>query len=125
MRARIAQRRPGERYEWTLHGYVGRPRVVSHRATTLPIDDVRERKSALRQAVVRIVSRQSLRKVAGRGEAQGEAEVKQITEYVVIQRRMWKGTEEPWILWGTVQETALEDFQLAINPVIPKIQASA
>lgn len=126
MTARISLRRQEERYEWTLHSYVGRPRVVSHRATTLPIEDEKDRKTALRQAIVKVVSKQSLRKLDGHETRANtyQGEVKQITEYVVIQRRLWKGVEEPWIIWGTVQETTMEDWDLTISPKIPKIETA-
>lgn len=143
LRTRISHRAPNERFDWTLHQMIGKPRVVSNRAAMLPFG----KESALRQVVVKIRSRQSLgRKVVQPG-AKGKnvpsaparntsrnakssnredssqlgstsqedlvisshpGEEKEVTEYVVIQRRMWNGKEEPWILWGLTEETPLE-----------------
>ena len=69
--------------------------------------------SAMRQAVVRIQSRQSLARITGvrpDGQemvAKGTGEEKEIREYVVVQRRLWKGVEGPWTVWGTTEETSL------------------
>lgn len=43
----------------------------------------------------------------GRPDAlvQGTGEEKDISEYMVLQRRMWKEIEEPWMVWGTTEET--------------------
>lgn len=69
--------------------------------------------AAMRQAVVRIQSRQSLARILGVGPdgqeiiAKGTGQDKEIREYVVVQRRIWKGVEEPWVVWGTTEETNL------------------
>ena len=44
----------------------------------------------------------------GKGELElleGTDEVKERLEYLVIQKMMFDGVEEPWKLWGTVEET--------------------
>ena len=41
----------------------------------------------------------------GHGTHEHEREV---IEYVVLQRRMLKGVEEPWKLWGFVDKSTLE-----------------
>ena len=63
--------------------------------------------AALRQAVVRLQSRQSLAKLTDNGEVmEGTGEIKQVKEYVVVQRRMWKAKEEKtWQVWGTISES--------------------
>lgn len=67
--------------------------------------------SAIRQVVVRLQSRQSLARTVfsgpGRPEelVKGTGKGKPVSEYVVLQRRMWKGEEEPWMIWGTTEET--------------------
>ena len=72
--------------------------------------------AAMRQAVVRIQSRQSLAKITEVGPdgrekmAKGTGQEKEIREYVVLQRRIWKGVEEPWIVWGTTEETSLSQI---------------
>ena len=110
-RSRIAARSPTERIRWTLHQYTRAPRVVSHRAMMLPVKG-----AAMRQAVVRIQTRQSLAKITEVGPdgrekmAKGTGQEKEIREYVVLQRRIWKGVEEPWIVWGTTEETSLSQI---------------
>lgn len=62
--------------------------------------------SAVRQAVVRLQSQQTLAQVKSNGEVgEASAKVKEVKEYVVLQRRIWKEREEPWKVWGTVEET--------------------
>ncbi|MCJ1235962.1 hypothetical protein MMC14_003938 [Varicellaria rhodocarpa] len=101
-RSRIAKRPMGERLQWTLHKQVRTPRVVSHRAVVLPMVEG----AALRQAVVRLESRQSLARMRQDGSVvEGTGEEKVIREYLVVQRRMWHRLEEPWMVWGTVEET--------------------
>ena len=68
--------------------------------------------AALRQAVVRLQSCQSLAKLDSNGEVvNGTGEIKRVKEYVVIQRRMWKEKEEPFMVWGTVEES---DWKTAV-----------
>ena len=99
---RISSRPAGQGLRWTLHKYTRRPRVVSHRAVALPMVEG----AALRQAVVRLQSRQSLARIQAGGEMEPAAgEAQEVKEYVVIQRRMWKEQEEPWMVWGTVEES--------------------
>ena len=40
----------------------------------------------------------------------GEGTEKDVTEYIVIQRRVWYGAEEPWQVWGTTEETDIESL---------------
>lgn len=66
--------------------------------------------AGIRQVVVRIKSSQSLVKIKRDPHTQEEATVpgtdneKIVDEYLVIQRRIWKGQEERWRIWGTTQE---------------------
>jgi len=71
----------------------------------LPLDA-----SALRQSVVRIVSRQSLSQVRKEKGSEAEkvvrgGEEKELVEYLVLQRRIFKGKEGPWKIWGSVRES--------------------
>lgn len=36
---------------------------------------------------------------------------KDMVEYIVMQRRMWKGKEEPWKVWGFVEKTTVESIE--------------
>ena len=72
--------------------------------------------AALRQVVVRIRSIQSLvrtveDKESGKKDTliNGFRQEKQMDEYVVVQRRIWKGQEEPWMIWGTSRAAKVSD----------------
>jgi len=49
-------------------------------------------------------------------EARGEQ--KEVEEFVVIQKRVWRGTEERWRLWGTTEPTSVGQWESVINPKI-------
>ena len=80
--------------------------MVSDRVGRFPIEG-----AAARQAVVRIRSEQKLTRWKGDKMLEGSGRVKSVDEYVVIQKRFvgWKGEE--WMVWGTTQETGLEDVE--------------
>lgn len=119
MRSDIIVRRPNERYVWKLHRYVGRAKVVSHRASAMPIESLSGKKSSLRQAVVEIRSVQSLERIDPLGNIEAVApKGKEITEYVVIQKRIWKEEEEPWRIWGTTVATNLNKMDEIMHPKI-------
>ena len=80
-------------------------RVVSNRATPLPRSE-----SAIRQAVVKIRSKQRVLRFELAGTSKGEMvegtdKWANVVEYMVIQRRIIDGLEEPWKVWGTAEET--------------------
>ncbi len=111
LRSKIDYRPFGERVNWTLHRYIGRPRIVSTRIARLPLDE-----SAIYQVVVRIKSMQSLEKILkGTGEnrdvvvEETKGKPKKVMEYVVLQKRMLRGKEDQWKIWGTTEETKPED----------------
>ena len=74
------------------------------------------RECGMRQAVVRLQSRQSLAQIIPGAKGQddkvvsGTGEGKDVTEYVVIQRRMLNGKEGPWMVWGTTNESNVADI---------------
>jgi len=43
-----------------------------------------------------------------------------VDEYVVIQRRVMKGKEEPWMVWGTTQETSVDEVLRNVKPAVAK-----
>lgn len=107
--SRIHTRPRGERWEWEVIKYTSSPRVMSNRAATLPFDD-----AGVRQAVVRICSRQRLSRYKADGSlVAGTGEERDVTEYVVIQRMLWEGKENDWMVWGTTEETTLEAIEEA------------
>lgn len=75
---------------------------------------------------MRIRSKQSLAKIIpatkGRRESvvEGTDREKQVDEYVVIQRRVMKGKEEPWMVWGTTQETSVDEVLRKVKPAVAK-----
>jgi protein MBA1 len=95
-RARIAARNPGEKMEWEMLGYNTRSRLVSHRAARL-----------------QIASKQKLTRWARHGKelklVKGSGMEKDVVEYLVLQRRMDGWKEGDWVVWGTTEETTLED----------------
>jgi protein MBA1 len=108
-RARIAARKEGEKMEWEMLGYNTRSGLVSHRAARLQVEG-----AAIRQAVVRITSKQKLtRWVRNEKELRlvnGTGREKVVVEYVVLQKRMDGWKEGDWMVWGTTEETELEDL---------------
>lgn len=118
---RIAGRRAQNRADctWTLHRYVGRPRVVSQRASVLPLegeDQPGSRRSSMRQAVVKIRSVQSFVPSGVDGGTIGEEErwaarEKEVTEFVVIQQAIFRGKDQGWKVWGTTGETGMRDLK--------------
>ena len=103
-RARIKVRPSNERLKWTLHEFTGFPRIVSTNIISLEIEN-----SALYQVVVRIKSLQSLVRIPANGSASDATGKKKMEEYVVLQRMMLKGEEDGWKIWGTIEESKVED----------------
>lgn len=91
---------------WTLHRFTRGPKFVSQRIAILPYKG-----AALRQVVVRLRSRQSLTRTLSNGPGRtetlvkGTGQEKDVSEYLVLQRRMMKDREEPWMIWGTTEES--------------------
>lgn len=106
--ARIRARSKGEVWSWELVSMKGRPSVVSHRSATLGIEGM-----GLRQAVVRIRSTQRLTRYKGGEVVKGSGGEKDVTEYIVIQRRMMHDKEEDWVVWGTTEETTIDMLEEA------------
>jgi mitochondrial protein MBA1 len=106
-RARIISRPNGERWQWELVKYNKRPRVMSHRGASLGMEGF-----GIRQAVVRISSRQKLTRYRRDGTVvPTSGKEKDVTEYLVVQRNMKDAKEQDWVVWGTTEETILEKFQ--------------
>jgi protein MBA1 len=109
--ARIGNRARGEKMVWELVQYNSRATLVSNRAARLPIEGM-----ALRQAVVRVASKQKLTRLVPRkgGEMEvvsGSGKEKDVVEYVVLQRQYEGWREGEWQVWGTTKETTLEDIE--------------
>jgi len=117
--ARIAKRKLGEKWEWSLEEKKG-VKIVSHRAADV------EENCGYRQVVVRIKSRQSLVRKMNGNEKLGKKDEREkavakdekdkraerwITEYVVIQKKTMDGVDMPWMIWGTTKETTIEQIE--------------
>lgn len=101
--ARVAIRAPKEVWEWSVR-YEGKPKVVVDKIAMLSMDG-----AAVRQAVVRIVSTQTLVRMKGDTTvAKGE---KKVTENVVLQKIFQGWKEENWQVWGTAKATTMRDVQ--------------
>ena len=103
LRNRINVRRSTESLKWRLQKYVGFTRIVSTNIVRLDVE-----KSALYQVVVKIKSMQNLERTAENGFA-SDAMEKRVVEYVVLQKLVWRGKEEKWKIWGTIEESRVED----------------
>jgi hypothetical protein len=92
--------------KWDLKGYPRWAKVCSHKAALFPkpFD-----KTGLRQAVVRITSKQTLNVYGRDGNLLPTSkEDVTTTEYLVIQKMVQGGVETPWMVWGTTTETTRE-----------------
>jgi protein MBA1 len=105
-KARIKLRKRGEVVKWELLKYNGTPKVVSDRAAIVPGTDG----MVIRQAVVRIASRQRLTRYMGGKMVEGTGKEKDVCEYVVLQNTTLKWKNKGWQVWGTTKETTIEDL---------------
>ncbi|KAI6247263.1 hypothetical protein HI914_04264 [Erysiphe necator] len=111
-RNRIAHRPREEKVTWELLKYSKTPKLISNRAAKTPINGM-----ILRQAVVRICSKQKLTrytKIRGTTkfeQIKGSGKEKDVVEYIVIQRVYEQWKPQNWMIWGTAQETSLEDLE--------------
>ena len=70
--------------------------------------------SAIMQVVLRLKSIQSLQKII-KGTGGKEDTIvdgpgkKELVEFMVLQKMILEGHEEPWMVWGTTQESKAED----------------
>ncbi|KAL9108733.1 MAG: hypothetical protein Q9227_006529 [Pyrenula ochraceoflavens] len=78
-----------------------RNQVISDRVMSVP---GLGREYMIRQVVVRIRSSQRLSGPTADGVAMEGARLKDLDEYVMIQRILMEGKWEPWMIWGTMQE---------------------
>lgn len=95
---------------WKLVKMNGRPKIMSTKAVMIPGGEG----NVIRQAVVRISSRQTMTMTDSKGRGlpgSPESREKDIVEYFVIQKiyRNWQDAE--WQVWGTTNTTKLKDVQ--------------
>jgi protein MBA1 len=105
-----------EKMAWELISYKTKPKLWSMKAGGSPVE-LKGIPVGIQQAAVRIVSLQRLTtgnvmgaRVAGSKATSKENIVwkepkeKEVTEYLVVQRRLLEGKYEPWKVWGFVKE---------------------
>ncbi|QSZ30803.1 hypothetical protein DSL72_000361 [Monilinia vaccinii-corymbosi] len=104
---RIASRPRGQKVAWKLEKMNQSPKIMSTKAVMIPGGEG----NVIRQAVVRISSRQSIRLSDSRGKPLPGSSEKDIVEYVVVQKiyRNWQDKE--WQIWGTTKATSLRDIE--------------
>jgi protein MBA1 len=134
-KARLAKRKLNERVSWELVRYKGWTRKVSHVTMPYPIQ-MGGLPVGLQQAIVKIQSVQRIRigrvpelapvnsaKPIGRKKGAketvvwGEPKEKTVTEYLVIQRQVVRGVQEPWHVWGFAKEFDLNELK---EPAVKK-----
>lgn len=103
---RIASRPRGQKVTWNLVKMNRRPKIMSTKAVMIPGGDG----NVIRQAVVRISSRQKMTLRDNKGKELPGSTEKDVVEYVVVQKiyRNWQDPE--WQVWGTTRGTTLKDL---------------
>ena len=105
-RARLAVRARGEKVQWELVKMNKPAQLISNRGARIGMEG-----AGVRQAVVRICSRQRLTRFDRKGRIIPETgEERDVVEYVVVQKRFINWKEEDWQVWGTTMENVLEDM---------------
>jgi hypothetical protein len=82
-------------------------KVVAEQLVPLPLGG---KDATIRQAVVKIKSRQEYDKGDGKGQR-----VKDLTEYVVVQKMTGDGMERDWMMWGTVEPSTVKEIETMIE----------
>lgn len=86
---------------WQLDSYLGHTRAVSHKvAQYRPFADLNRR-----QVVFRIHSRQRVTRMRRSDGTVLEETVRDVVEYLVLEKRRVQGVESSWFVWGTTTES--------------------
>ncbi|KAF3915722.1 hypothetical protein AA313_de0203280 [Arthrobotrys entomopaga] len=110
-RNRILSRPQNVQFSWKFSKYNALSRVVSHRIGMLAVE--KENQNNVRQAVVRIDSTQTLTKGLNGKVVKGTGEPTRTVEYLVLSKKAKKGEPEtPWVVWGTVEESGMEQVRI-------------
>ncbi|KAK6502314.1 hypothetical protein TWF506_002895 [Arthrobotrys conoides] len=109
-RNRILSRPPNVQFSWKFSGYNSRSRVMSHKVGILGQGKGDE--NSIRQVVVRIDSTQALIKGVDGKVVKGTGEPTKTVEYIVLSKRRKDGLPEaPWVVWGTVTESGMDEIR--------------
>lgn len=113
LRRRIIQRPKDQLMQWE-YVQVKKPKLVSHRGLEIPKSQTGGASVALRQIIVRLVSRQRIVKWTRKSGMQQDDDGggKDVVEYVVLQTRLLDGVESPWLVWGMAEETSFEELEM-------------
>ncbi|RVD90175.1 uncharacterized protein DFL_001151 [Arthrobotrys flagrans] len=109
-RNRIISRPANVQFSWKFSGYNSKSRVMSHKVGMLGQGKGDE--NSIRQAVVRIDSTQALIKGVDGKVVKGTGEPTRTVEYIVLSKRRKEGIPEgPWVVWGTVPESGMDEIK--------------
>ncbi|EPS36793.1 hypothetical protein H072_9649 [Dactylellina haptotyla CBS 200.50] len=109
-RNRILSRPQNVQFSWKFSEYNSKSKIMSHKVGMLGVGKGDE--NNVRQAVVRIDSTQTLTKGVNGKVVKGTGEPTRTTEYIVLSKRKKKDEPEtPWVVWGTVEESDMEDVR--------------
>ncbi|KAK6496329.1 hypothetical protein TWF481_002353 [Arthrobotrys musiformis] len=109
-RNRIVSRPSNVQFSWKFSGYNSKSRIMSHKVGML--GQGKDDENSIRQAVVRIDSTQSLIKGVDGKVVKGTGEPTKTVEYIVLTKRRRAGVPEgPWVVWGTVTESGMDDIR--------------
>ncbi|KAI5814948.1 hypothetical protein BZA77DRAFT_317185 [Pyronema omphalodes] len=89
---------------WEHKGFVTKPKLVSNKLHHYPTHNLDRR-----QAVVRIHSKQQLKKWNERGELVKDTGDSEVVEYLVLEQKKVDGIVGPWFIWGTTKETKVTE----------------
>ncbi|KAI9641077.1 hypothetical protein NHQ30_010505 [Ciborinia camelliae] len=104
---RIASRPRGQKVSWNLEKMTRKPKIMSTKAVMIPGGEG----NVIRQAVVRISSRQMMKMRDSKGRDLPGSSTKDIEEYVVVQKIYRKWQDSEWQVWGTTKATTLKDLE--------------
>ncbi|KAK6522121.1 hypothetical protein TWF281_002687 [Arthrobotrys megalospora] len=109
-RNRIVSRPSNVQFSWKFSGYNSKSRIMSHKVGMLGQGKGDE--NSIRQAVVRIDSTQTLIKGVDGKVVKGTGEPTRTVEYIVLSKRRREGVPEtPWTVWGTVEESGMDEIR--------------
>ncbi|KAF3214590.1 hypothetical protein TWF106_007246 [Orbilia oligospora] len=109
-RNRITSRPANVQFSWKFSGYNSRSRIMSHKVGMLGQGKGDE--NSIRQVVVRIDSTQALIKGVDGKVVKGTGEPTKTVEYIVLSKRRRGGVPEgPWVVWGTVTESGMDEIR--------------
>lgn len=109
--------------KWSIVKQLSSPKLISDRASQLPIGT-----SAIRQAVVKLHSRQLLEKMDPRTGTVTDRNEQDVLEYLLIQKVLYttktETVEGDWRVWGTVKEVDWEKWKWQVKFPLQAMKAA-